>query len=44
MLSAGLLALIYSRDFFGSDMGALLSMFKPEPEPELPRDEWAEAA
>ncbi len=42
MLSAGLLALIYSRDFFGSDMGALLSMFKPEPEPQLPRDEWME--
>ncbi len=42
MLSAGLLALIYSRDFFGSDMGAILSMLKPAPEPELPRDEWAE--
>jgi hypothetical protein len=44
MLSAGLLALIYGRDLFGGDMSAILSMLKPEPEPALPRDEWAEAA
>ena len=43
MLSAGLLALIYGRDLFGSDMSALMSMLKP-PEPALPRDEWLEAA
>lgn len=42
MLSAGLLALIYTRDLFGGDMSALMSMLKPEPEPALPRDDWLE--
>ncbi len=41
-LSGGLLALIYIRDLMGSDMSALLSMLKPEPVPDLPRDDWAE--
>ena len=43
-LSGGLLALIYARDLFGTDMSAIMSMLKPEPAapPETPLDRWAE--
>ena len=39
LMSASLLALIYARDLFGTDMSALMSMFNP-PEPALEKDEW----